>query len=569
MAGPGGGPPRKSHTKSRKGCKTCKRRHIRCDETTPQCRNCTKHNCRCDYMDNVIPQEQTMAPRTGPDLLMSPEIDIEIDTWLKTGNPPFPELQLSSRAYWFKFSRTDLRLIHHIAGLSIDLHRRGYSNCTVWAQKMPIFLAIALSNEFVMSAILALSASHLAWMTQNPETENLAYHHRGVALKGLHEAIGAFSRENSDAILAASMLLSWQATEWRSWASLQQGVSTVLNSMQPWWKEESELARFMDSQRAFRSARTPVTPSYPGAMGQFQDEDLMRLDRVLGSLLNIHQRLSHNQEHYQRVTDLLHFVQQLRDDMPVQSPDRAFERLQPLRTWLFWLPPALLRGGETDLGALAVLSQFFGVALALEPIFPEIGGSYLGTMAVLPIEDIRRILHSRKSSQPFAPEIQLALSLMELPCEIVAEYRSRLQWSPRSSFDTYSPGSHSPYQGLPNLHLSSTSPSTGSGYSAYTTSPLHSPLTPAIVASPYQMPTIITSRRQSQVYTTSPTLHPDHADDRIGSDYKHNPQVHSPIFNPAYLGNLINGSPVMGTDFNESPTLSASGGLVIPELCWT
>ena len=65
-----------------------------------------------------------------------------------------------------------------------------------------------------MSAILALSASHLAWETNDSETENLAYHHRGVALKGLHEAIGSFSRDNSEAILAASMLLSWQATEW-------------------------------------------------------------------------------------------------------------------------------------------------------------------------------------------------------------------------------------------------------------------------------------------------------------------------------------------------------------------
>lgn len=36
MAGPGGGPPRKSHTKSRKGCRMCKKRHIRCDETFPQ-----------------------------------------------------------------------------------------------------------------------------------------------------------------------------------------------------------------------------------------------------------------------------------------------------------------------------------------------------------------------------------------------------------------------------------------------------------------------------------------------------------------------------------------------------
>ena len=76
------------------------------------------------------------------------------------------------------------------------------------------FLAIALSNDFVMSAILALAASHLAWKTNDSETDHIAYHHRGVALKGLHEAIGAFSRDNSEAILAASMLLSWQATEW-------------------------------------------------------------------------------------------------------------------------------------------------------------------------------------------------------------------------------------------------------------------------------------------------------------------------------------------------------------------
>jgi hypothetical protein len=65
-----------------------------------------------------------------------------------------------------------------------------------------------------MSALLALSATHLAWLTDCPLTANMAYEHRGVALKGLHEAIGEFSRENSDAVLAASLLLSWQATEW-------------------------------------------------------------------------------------------------------------------------------------------------------------------------------------------------------------------------------------------------------------------------------------------------------------------------------------------------------------------
>ena len=78
----------------------------------------------------------------------------------------------------------------------------------------------------------------------------MAYEHRGIALKGLHEAIGAFSRENSDAVLAASLLLSWQATEWyvsiarakeyntneicrRGWTQLMHGTSSVWSMNTP------------------------------------------------------------------------------------------------------------------------------------------------------------------------------------------------------------------------------------------------------------------------------------------------------------------------------------------------
>lgn len=65
-----------------------------------------------------------------------------------------------------------------------------------------------------MNSILALSAAHLAWITGNQDTKRLSDHHRGVALEGLHKAIATFSRDNCEAILAASILLSWQATEW-------------------------------------------------------------------------------------------------------------------------------------------------------------------------------------------------------------------------------------------------------------------------------------------------------------------------------------------------------------------
>ena len=81
-------------------------------------------------------EEPPRSPR-APDLRMTAEIEREIDEWRMTGNPPFPELRLSSRSYWYRYSNIDLRLIHHIAGLSIDIHRRGYADCIVWAQKMP------------------------------------------------------------------------------------------------------------------------------------------------------------------------------------------------------------------------------------------------------------------------------------------------------------------------------------------------------------------------------------------------------------------------------------------------
>lgn len=104
-------------------------------------RNCTKHNCRCDYMDQPPAAEEPARSPRSPDLQMTPEIERELDVWRMTGEPPFPELRMTSKSYWYRFSSIDLRLIHHIAGLSTDMHQRGYSGCTVWAQKMPAFVS--------------------------------------------------------------------------------------------------------------------------------------------------------------------------------------------------------------------------------------------------------------------------------------------------------------------------------------------------------------------------------------------------------------------------------------------
>jgi hypothetical protein len=65
-----------------------------------------------------------------------------------------------------------------------------------------------------MHALLSFSANHLAWVHRSNDTRNLHIYHGSIALRGLHEAIGNFSNANADAVLAASLLMLWQATDW-------------------------------------------------------------------------------------------------------------------------------------------------------------------------------------------------------------------------------------------------------------------------------------------------------------------------------------------------------------------
>ncbi|KAJ5167318.1 uncharacterized protein N7482_006099 [Penicillium canariense] len=552
MAGPGGGPPRKSHTKSRNGCKTCKRRHIRCDETFPQCRNCTKHNCRCDYQDVAAAQGSPPASRRGPDLLIA------------CGLPP---------SGWSGLSRADLRLIHHIIGLSIDLHRRGLSSCTVWAQMLPSFLGIALSNDFVMSAILSFSAYHLAFLTRDQETKQLALHHKAAAFKGLRTALGyaiaSPSKDNVEAILSAHILLSWQATEYQSWLSLQQGLSSVLETMYPMWKHESEIVQFIDNQHALSAADIPVS----------FDEDLRQLDQTIHALQISQKRVSHHAEHSQRLGELIDFVQKFRKEFPTQTSEQAFERIQILRQWLFWLPPSLLRNGETELSALSILSQFFAVGIAIDRFYPEMGGSYLGALSIGPIEETYRILGAHSATDPFNAELRLAMTLMDLPRHSVARYRSRLAWSPRPSVEHYSPGPPSPYHGLHEYSIpSSSSPASASpSYAAYTP-PLQSPPAVTVAGSPFHLADgYVTAAPSHTLYPPSPQLLDTH-DAQLGlSELSHGGSIpHSAAFTPPYGGDVLcadmpRPDGALGLNMEVYPQTHAFElpGMVAPEPCWT
>ncbi|PQE16106.1 putative UPC2 Regulatory involved in control of sterol uptake protein [Rutstroemia sp. NJR-2017a WRK4] len=388
---------------------------LRCEHllTLPS-RNCTKHNCRCPYMDMPVQEERAATPEKA-DLLWTPEIEAEIERWQQTGSFPFPDLYIFPAPNPQFFSFEDLRLIHHVASVSSELSLHDAGNFTIWTRQIPLFLKIGSSYPFVMHALLALSATHLAWLTECPLTANMAYVHRGIALKGLHEAIGEFSRQNSDAVLGASLLLSWQATDW-----------LVIDAMQP-WKMESQFGDFIAEQSTFPTA--PPSPA-PGQkkLSTPRKQDLDALQRAYSQLQRVELHLKSCGEDPKAIQQLMTFVRGVRKVSPSHTAAQRFEMLNPLRAWLFWLPVMFLQQTRGSPSALIILAHYYTVALVVEPLFPEVGAAYFGSLSLGPIEEIARRLFSINVSQTSDSDMQTPLNLMEYPIDMVSKFRNRMGW---------------------------------------------------------------------------------------------------------------------------------------------
>ncbi|CAK37431.1 uncharacterized protein An01g14360, partial [Aspergillus niger] len=307
-----------------------------------------------------------------------------------------------------------------------------------------------------------------------------------------------------------------------------------------------------------------------------QDEDLASLDQTVVALQALQKRVAHNHAHYRRIGELLEFVRHFQRDLLSQTPEQAFERMQPLRRWLFWLPPAMLRPEDADIGSLAILAQFFGVGVVLDSLFPNLGGAYLGPLSISPIEEIYRMVVARSTADPFHPDAHLALSAMDLPRHIVAKYKSRLQWSPRTSLDHYSPAPPSPYHSVHDYRLASSSPSSASATYAPYTPPLQSPPEVTIASPPFDVNgAYVTAPASQALYPSSPRLLSDPRDDL--SDYSHAGSLqHSPAFPPPYLGDVMcgglprvnNGGLGLNMQLYEETPVMVGGYNTAPERGW-
>jgi hypothetical protein len=192
------------------------------------------------------------------------------------------------------------------------------------------------------------------------------------------------------------------------------------------WKHESQFSDFIAESSTFPTAPPSPTPDHKPS--QPLKEDLDAFQNTLTQLQKVEAHLKHVKDDTKAVTQLATFLKGARKVSPTLGVAQQFERLRPLRTWLFYLPVMYLQQTGGSPNALLVIAHYYAVALLMERLFPEIGAAYFGSLSIGPVEEIARRLLSITISGTHDGDVQTPLTLMEFPIDMVKEFRQRMGW---------------------------------------------------------------------------------------------------------------------------------------------
>jgi len=205
---------RKPHTKSRLGCRTCKRRKIKCDETTPVCNNCTRFGVPCGYdLSHPLPL------RTSPSVTReSPRRGRPRSNWTlwaeqisasSSARAVNPLLSDSCFCDIPRLNVDDLRLFHNYLD-STSRTVADNSHDRLWREGVP---KLGFEYPCVLHLMLSLSALQLSreMPGQAARYEKLAERHSTTALKAATALMREMTRENCPAVYVSAALICFNS----------------------------------------------------------------------------------------------------------------------------------------------------------------------------------------------------------------------------------------------------------------------------------------------------------------------------------------------------------------------
>lgn len=100
-------------------------------------------------MDAPVEGENPQIPGS-PDLNISLQDQQELDDWVGKGQWPFPSLGLNNEPSPSNYSSTDLRLIHHISSVAVQMQVSKPEEDQLWTKRVPMFASqIPLNLIFI------------------------------------------------------------------------------------------------------------------------------------------------------------------------------------------------------------------------------------------------------------------------------------------------------------------------------------------------------------------------------------------------------------------------------------
>ena len=408
--------PRKSHTKSRRGCKQCKARRVKCDEIREGgCVKCRKHGIECDYLHlqtamsrklfPLQPKDETTdvcsmqatPPTSGRDSESKPN-GLDGKHWnalviLPSSNSMLlkPTLDLCPNV------RTDmtspLASLHHFEALTAHTCGSPLGQSIIRSS----IVALAGRAPYLMHAMLGVAAAHTAYLlpvevhaVQHARNKLADAWHWGHALTLFRKELGGESngagagRSNMDALLTTIMLvgihqfmlvehheksvMSSNAERWKSsflfvdngdarwaameWLTIQSGFRLLLNQLERHLGESVWLPVFMDAD-----LEEPLTT--PVRLQDGSETDYDEVEQLLCQFCSITGESTPENNVYYSTLETVICVRRLRPMVPelFNKLVTLLGRVSPEMKKLLW---------ARDTAALLILCHFLSLMSELK-----------------------------------------------------------------------------------------------------------------------------------------------------------------------------------------------------------
>lgn len=183
--------PIRPHQKTRTGCKTCKQRKVKCDESLPFCNNCTRRGVECVW-DKTSPRPESVAREQNMVVAPSSSTASSLSLWT-LGEDSTDVLTLE--------------LMHHYSTSASYTLFPDPDASALWRTVIPQ-MAFDPRNQYLLQAILAFSALHIRHEdTTSPRYAEIATEYYNQATISLRVA-DAGGTADINAVLVAQALIA-------------------------------------------------------------------------------------------------------------------------------------------------------------------------------------------------------------------------------------------------------------------------------------------------------------------------------------------------------------------------